>query len=208
MYILSFINQIKNAFLRIWASKNWKRVIIYSLVFASIFYYATRTLNSMIRRDQIDLPAQVESVIGVMYAETNKLYAERMKARQQQQQQQQPAQGAQQQQQERSGGEQQDRGNQGQVRASQGQERQQGQQGQQQNVSQQQPQQQQQQQVTNRGGRKTSYMPINALVIIVQLIAMSAICCLIIFLVYKRFTKDSVPPLPVLYTKGKLNEEQ
>ncbi len=78
--------------------------------------------------------------------------------------------------------------------------------GQQANV-QQQPQQQQQQQAQNRGGNKTSYRPINAIVIIMQLISMSAICCTIIFLVYRRFTKDTVPPLPILSSKGKLNEE-
>ncbi len=177
MNLFGIINQTKNFFSSIWASKNWKSAIIYTIVFVVIFFYASRTLNSMIRRDRITLPPVIEEVIAVMYAEENKLYAERMLARQQQQQAQQKSQ-------------------QGNVQRE----------GDRQN-----PQQgsvQQQQQVENRGGRKTTYSPLNALVIIVQLLSMSAICCLIIFLIYRRFTLDTIPPLPILSSKGKLNEEQ
>ncbi len=111
-----------------------------------------------------------------------------MKARAAQQQAQQGQQGQQAQQGDRQSQQGDRQGQQGQVQGQQGQ------------------QQQQVQQATNKGGRKTSYDPVTAFVIIMQLLAMSAICCTIIFLAYRRFMVDSVPPLPILSTKGKLNE--
>ncbi len=156
MYLLSIATQSKNAFHSFWANNKLRKFAIYLIVFMFVSVYISNSLNSLIRRDRIDLPPAIEEMISSIYAAENLEYQKRMKEREKMRKQMQ-----------QGGG----------------------------------------QQSMNKGGFKTTFTPAGALVIIVEVVAASAICCFIIYLLYRRFTVDTIPPLPVLSTKGKIDEK-
>ncbi len=155
MYLLSVASQTKNLFYAFWRNNKLRKLTIYTIVFLFVGVYISNTLNSLIRRDRIDLPPAIEQFISSVYAAENLEYKKRMEERNKQRQQMQ-----------KSG-----------------------------------------QQSTNKGGFKTTFTPAGAAVILVEVISISAICCFIIYLLYRRFTVDTIPPLPILSTRGQTDEK-
>ncbi len=205
MYIFGVLNQCKNAMQMLWSNKKIKHFLIYAIVFFFLGMYITSTLNSMIRRERLTLPPAIENIISSIYAQENLEYQKRMKERELQRQMQQQSsqqrlnQNIQQQ-------NMQNRDNQkSQPKNTQDAISQKNQQNTVQQVANQRTQQTTIQQA--KGGYKTIFTPAGALVLIAEIVAMSAICCFVIYLIYKRFTVDTIPPLPVLSNKGKIDEE-
>ncbi len=155
MYLLSLTSQAKNVFYAFWNNSKLRKFVIYTIVFLIASVYIASTLNSLVRRDRIELPPAIEQVLSSIYAAENLEYKKRMEERNR-------------------------------LRAKL------------QKIG---------QQTTHKGGFKTIFTPAGAAVILVEVIAISAICCFIIYLLYRRFTVDTIAPLPILSTRGQIDEK-